>query len=73
MLIKTSRIVEISDKTYTKRVTQSLILPLKHEHCNRLYSYMNRKCICIEKDDMCTSCRGRKRIRNEYNIKRNVE
>jgi gp10 len=34
--------------------------------------HTNRKCICIEKDDMHFS-RGEERIRNEYNIKRNVE
>ena len=31
--------------------------------------HTNRKCICIEKDDMHFS-RGEERIRNEYNIKR---
>ena len=34
--------------------------------------HTNRKCICIEKDDM-HFLRGEERIRNEYNIKRNVE
>lgn len=30
--------------------------------------HTNRKCICIEKDDM-HFLRGEERIRNEYNIK----
>lgn len=68
MLIKTSRIVEISDKTYTKEGDTVLDFASGSMSTAIACIHTNRKCICIEKDDM-HFLRGEERIRNEYNIK----
>ncbi|MFK2801474.1 DNA methyltransferase, partial [Bacteroides fragilis] len=59
-------------KTYTKEGDTVLDFASGSMSTAIACIHTNRKCICIEKDDMHFS-RGEERIRNEYNIKRNVE
>ena len=59
-------------KTYTKEGDTILDFASGSMSTAIACIHTNRKCICIEKDDM-HFLRGEERIRNEYNIKRNVE
>lgn len=59
-------------KTYTKEGDTVLDFASGSMSTAIACIHTNRKCICIEKDDM-HFLRGEERIRNEYNIKRNVE
>lgn len=65
MLIKTSRIVEISDKTYTKEGDTVLDFASGSMSTAIACIHTNRKCICIERM-ICTSCGERKGL--EMNI-----
>lgn len=59
-------------KTYTKEGDTVLDFASGSMSTAIACIHTNRKCICIEKDDMHFS-RGEEWVRNEYNIKRNVE